>query len=86
MSDDDLYEIADELNDAARLCDDECGEWWSLLTDMWPRIRDGASDEFEEAYKKELRREYERFKNEFRIEEITETQTVTYRTVKHESE
>ena len=86
MSDDDLYNMADELSDAARLCHDECGEWWTLLSDMWPRVCDAASDEFEEAYKKELRREYKRFKDEFRIEEVTETQTITYRAVKHESE
>lgn len=86
MADDNLYELAEELNDAAELCNDECGEWWAMLAVMWPRVRDAASNEFEEAYKKELRREHKRFKDEFRIEEETETQTVTYRTVKHESE
>lgn len=86
MLDDDLYELADELKEAALLCNDECGEWWNMLACMWPAVRDGASTEFEEAYKKELRAEHKRFKEEFRIEEESETTTVTYRTIKHCSE
>ena len=86
MSDEDLYDIVEELKYAAELCDDECGEWWAMLAAMWPRVRDSASCEFEEIYKKELRSEYNRFKSEFRIVEETETQQITYRVLQHESE
>lgn len=84
--DDDLYEMAEELDEAAKLCNDECGEWWSMLAAMWPRVRDGASGEFQAAYEKELRSEHKRFKDEFRIVEEIETREVKHRTVHHESE
>ena len=88
MNDDDLAAFAEELTDAAGLCNDELGEWWSMLANMWPRVRDCASDDFEDAYKRELREEYKRFKDEFWIEDVTETETVTvtHRTLRHESD
>ena len=86
MTDNELHKFADELNEAAELCDDECGEWWSMLAAMWPRVRDAASSEFEAAYKQELRTEYQRFKDEFSIIEERATQTITYRRVRHYTE
>ena len=86
MSDNDLFQMAEELEQASQLCDDECGEWWSKLAALWPSVRDGASDEFCDAYKKELREEHKRYKTEFRIVEHTETRTFVVRTLEHESE
>jgi hypothetical protein len=83
---DDLYEMATELEQAAELDGAELGEWWSALAGLVPRVFDGASEEFQAAFEKELRSEYKRLKEEFRIEETTETKTVTYRELKHESE
>jgi hypothetical protein len=82
----DLYEIATELEQAAELEGAELGEWWAALAGLIPRVFDGASEEFQAAFEKELRAEHKRFKEEFRIEETTETKTVTYRELKHESE
>lgn len=79
---DNFGEMADELDDAASLCDDEVGEWWQALARMWPRVCDGASEEFLEAYKKELSSEHQRFKEEFQIiTQVTETQEVIYRII-----
>ena len=83
---DDLYEMATELEQAAELEGAEIGEWWAALAGLIPRVFDGASKEFKAAFEKELRSEYKRLKEEFRIEEVTKTQTVTYRELKHESE
>jgi hypothetical protein len=83
---DDLYEMATELEQAAELEGAELGEWWSALAGLIPRVFDGASEEFRSAFEKELRSEHKRLKEEFRIEETTETKTVTYRELKHESE
>jgi hypothetical protein len=83
---DDFGEMADELDDAASLCDDEVGEWWQALARMWPRVCDGASEEFLAAYKKELSSEHQRFKEEFQITQVTETQEVSYRIIQHYTE
>ena len=82
----DLYEMATELEQAAELDGSELGEWWAALAGLIPRVFDGASEEFQTAFEKELRSEHKRLKEEFRIEETTETKTVTYRELKHESE
>jgi hypothetical protein len=83
---DDFYEMAAELELAAELEGSELGEWWAKLASLVPRVFDCASKEFLEAFEKELRGEYKRLKEEFRIEETTETKTVTYRKLTHESE
>lgn len=82
----DLYEMATELEQAAELEGAELGEWWAALAGLIPRVFDGASEEFRAAFEQELRSEHKRLKEEFRIEETTETKTVTYRELKHESE
>ena len=81
-----LSEIKEELEDAANLCCDELGEWWTALADLYPCIIDGGSKEFLEAYEKEMVNEYERFKSEFKIIEETETRSTTNKRLVHESE
>lgn len=85
---DDLHDLAAELRQAAALEGAELGEWWAALADLLPMVADGASDEFAAAYEKELRAEHQRFKEEFRIDNWTdtETRTVTYRELRHISE
>jgi hypothetical protein len=84
----DLYEMATELEQAAELEGAELGEWWSALAGLVPRVFDGASEEFQAAFEKELRAEYKRLKEEFRIKEWTdtETRTIAHRELQHESE
>lgn len=84
----DLYDLAAELQQAAALEGAELGEWWAALAGLIPRVFDGASEEFQAAYEKELRAEHARLKEEFRIEDFTdtETRTVTYRELRHISE
>ena len=71
--------MTEELSEAADYSDDELGEWWKGLADLWPRVVDGGSQEFLEAYIKELREEYKRFKEEFEIIEEKVTREVTYK-------
>jgi len=82
----DLDEIAEELERAGQMSNDELGEWWIGLASLLPRVRDGASLDFKKAYAKQLRSEYKRLKNEFRIVETTETQTITSRELRHFTE
>ncbi len=83
---DDLYEMATELEQAAELEGTELGEWWAALAGLIPRVWDGASEEFQAAFEKELRSEHKRLKEEFRIEETTKTKSVSFRELKHKSE
>jgi len=82
----DLYKMATELEQAAELEGSELGEWWMKLVGLIPRVFDCSSKKFQAAFEKELRTEYKRFKEEFRIVEKTETKTITYKQLKHESE
>lgn len=77
---------ADDLREAAELCNDECGEWWQALANLVPRYRDGASDRFAAALEAEIITEHGRLKDEFRIVEEDVTRIVTERRLVHESE
>lgn len=83
---DDFYEMASELQKVARYDGSELREWWEALASLVPRVFDCASEEFRSAFEKELRCEYKRLKEEFRIVATTETQTITYYELQHESE
>lgn len=83
---DDVNEAAEELLEASRLCNDECGEWFAALAALVPRYRDAASDDFATALETEILLEYRRWQEEFRIEEEVVTEKRTYRTVKHFTE
>jgi predicted secreted protein len=80
---DDLYEMAEELGQAADLEGSEVGEWWSALSALVPRVFDAASDEFREAFEKELRSQYLMFKEEYSIVETTKYMAVTSRKLRH---
>ena len=80
-----IYSMARELEEAAKLSNDELGEWWSGLADILPLACSGSS-EFQAAYTKELQFEYERLKQDFRIVESVETQKVTTRRLIHYTE
>jgi hypothetical protein len=67
------------IKQASQLEETELGEWWHVLCDMHPRVMDGASDEFREAWEKEIDLEFERVTSEFKIVERTETITRTYK-------
>tara|TARA_R110000803_G_scaffold73451_1_gene137307 strand:+ start:213 stop:479 length:267 start_codon:yes stop_codon:yes gene_type:complete len=86
MTYDELAAMAEELAAAGRLSNDEFGEWWQLLSEMWPMVTTMGSIEFERAYEAELISEHKQFKDHYRIIETTETQTVTVRKLQHESE
>lgn len=58
---------ADELRDAAEMCNDEMGEWWESLVNLVPKYRDGASVGFATAIELEIVSEYQRLKEEFTI-------------------
>jgi hypothetical protein len=82
----DLYEMASELQKSAQYDGSELREWWEVLASLVPRVFDCASEEFRLAFEKELRSEYKRLKEEFRLVTTTETQTITYYELQHESE
>ena len=73
-----LHEMADDLREAAQLSCDELGEYWTSLANLYPGAIDG-SEEFAEAFKKELASEWQRFQDDFEIKETTEMREVTYR-------
>lgn len=73
-----LHDMADDLRDAAQLCNDELGEYWEALANLHPRALDG-SGEFAEAFEKELASEWQRLQDDFEIKETTETREFTYR-------
>ncbi len=71
----DIDEKADDLREAAAMCNDEGGEWWVALTDLVPGYRDGASEQFSAAIEAEILREHRRLREEFRVEERERTVT-----------
>ena len=75
----DMYEIIADLEEAAEYSDDELGEWWRGLVNLWPRVVNGGSNEFLLAYEKEVREEHKRLKEEFELVEETVTREVTYK-------
>lgn len=79
---DDFYEMATDLEQAAQIDGTELGEWWAALAGLVPSVIDGASEEFLAAFEKEIRAQHKRLKEEFYVEETTETKTVTYRRLK----
>jgi len=74
-----LEEKLEIIEQAAQLEETELGEWWQALCDLYPRVMDGASDEFREAWEMEVDLEFERVTSEFKIVERTETITRTFK-------
>jgi hypothetical protein len=70
-----ISEMAVELERASELEGSELGEWWGSLARMVPRYIDCASEEFKLAFESEIKMEYARFKEEFRVVETIETRT-----------
>lgn len=70
-------EMAEELEDAARLDGSEVGEQWQSLSSAETAARYG-SDEFRDAWEKEVREQYEHFTTNFRIVTRKETREVEY--------
>ena len=76
-----MIDMIEDLNEAANLSNDECGEWWASLASLWPRVRDAASTEFLRAYEVEVMCEHAHLKAHFEIVETTRTHTVTDQTL-----
>lgn len=82
----DIDEMAEELADAATLCDNELGEWWAALAGLVPHYRDGRSREFTKAVEAEITEQYECLKADFRIVETEVTRVETVRQLLHYEE
>ena len=81
---DKINKMADELMNAAALRKDEFGKWWSLLFNLVPAYRNSASPDFALAIEREIARECDRLKKEFRVVE-TKRLVATYELL-HKSE
>lgn len=66
----DIYEIIDELESSDNIPCNEYGEWIRGLVELNERVQDCASEEFQEAYKNELRSTYDYFKEFVEPDEI----------------
>lgn len=66
MPDKRIGEMVDELADAARFEGSELGEWWEMLTDLYPDCLDMASNKFVEAYKEQIKSEWEHLSDNFK--------------------
>lgn len=72
----DIYEMSSELYEAASLEGTELGDYWLSLSSFVDQVDGGiASDEFQQAFLKELTAQYKDFKENFKI--IQEEETVT---------
>lgn len=74
-----LDEKLEIIKQASQLEETELGEWWHALCNLHPRVMDGASEEFREAWEKEIDLEFQRVISEFKIVERTETREYTYK-------
>lgn len=74
-----LEEMCGDLRDAASLCNDEQGEWWTALANVLDRVTDCGSMSFQRAYAKEVRKEHKHLKKNFEILEQEVKQTHTSR-------
>lgn len=57
-----ISKIAEELQREGQYEGTEIGEWWIALGNLVPRVFDCASEDFLRAFEKELRAQYENFK------------------------
>lgn len=83
---DNVRHLVSELEEASEIEGTELGQWWGLLASIYSHSIDCGSPAFRESLDAEIRSEHKRLKEEFRVVESTETRTVTYRELRHESE
>lgn len=72
-----IHKIASELQEAALLENTEVGEYWMSLVNLSKYVFSHSSDEFAEAFEKELTAAHARLLECFEIVEVTETRTET---------
>ncbi len=73
----DIYKTASELQEAALIENTEIGEYWMAMANLSKCVINHSSDEFAEAFEKELAATHAWFLEHFEIVEITETRTET---------
>lgn len=78
--------ICEDLEYASSMCSSELGEWWQNLISVYPRLIDLASEEFQKIWETQLREEYARLKEEFRIRNEKAVQEVNHCNLLHFSE
>lgn len=81
-----IYKIASELQEAALLENTEVGEYWMALVNLGNYVFAHSSDEFAEAFEKELAATHARLLEHFEIVEITETRTETRKVLRWKEE
>lgn len=79
-------EMIEALDDAGRLMNDELGEYWVALAQLASAGRFGTSKGFEAALEKEVLRQHNRLRREFRLVEKEVTHTYTEQRLVHYSE
>jgi len=82
----DINKQVKDLREAGEHSNDELGEWWVALTDLYPIILDCGSNVFLEAYEKEVSNEHLRFKEDFEFVEKTVSRNVTYKELRMKGE
>lgn len=70
--------ILDELKEYTELSNDESGEVCNCLLQL-DGYRDYLGEPFLDALDKEIQQQLQSYKDCFEIEEVTETQTITYK-------
>jgi hypothetical protein len=72
-----IHQIASELQEAALLENTEAGEYWMALVNLSKCVFSHSSDEFAEAFEKELAATHAWLLEHYEIVEVTETRTET---------
>lgn len=81
-----IHEIVQELQEAALLENTEVGEYWMALVNLSKCVFSHSSDEFAEAFEKELAATHARLLECFEIVEVTETRAETRKVLRWKEE
>lgn len=71
---------------ASRYMNDEVGEWWNELCEMWPSIQRNASETLVDAFIAEIEDNHQLFKEEYKYIEVKEMREIVLRDLIHISE
>jgi len=78
--------MASELGEAGEILNDELGEWWLKLSDLYPSCLNNASDPLRRAIVAEIKSENARLKADFVETEEEFTQSRKRTVLRHKSE